>query len=108
MVHDLKARLLALAALRSKTVTLDDGLTIVVQEPSQLAFAEYGQAFRADRDKATAGLMAACVVGEDGQPLLTAEEALTLARSARVSRVIVAAVMELAGFREGDDDAGEA
>lgn len=105
MDNGIKAKLLALAALRTKAVSVD-GLEVLVQEPNAIAFAEYGRDFRSDRAGATARLLAACVIDADGAPVLTGEEAVALARSARVSRLLMSAIMELAGFGGDDDEPG--
>lgn len=103
MGSNLKERLLELAKLRTKTVVVGD-VSLTVREVGALEFAEYGKLQKTDRLKATASLISACVVDEDGNPALTPEEAGTLARSARVSMPIVGAVMELSGFGgEGDE-----
>jgi hypothetical protein len=99
---NLRDQLMALAALRTRTVVIG-GVSFPVREVGALEFAEYGKLQKTDKLKATASLIAACVVDDDGNPALTIEEATAIARSARVSMPIVGAVMELSGF--GGEDA---
>lgn len=100
MGSSIKAGLLKAAELRSKMVIVESE-EVHVREVGALAFAEYGKELKTDRLKATASIIASCVIDEDGGQLLTAEEAMTIASSARVSMPIVNAIMELSGF--GDD-----
>jgi len=100
---DLKQQLLALAQLRTRVVKIDS-VELTVREVGALEFAEYGKLQKADRLKATASLIAACVVDGDGNPALSLDDALSLAKSARVSMPIVGAVMELSGFGGENDE----
>lgn len=94
-----KAKLLEASRQRSKPVVVD-GVQVDVREVGAMEFAEYGSLLKTDRLKATAQLISACVVDDDGNPLLSVEEALQIARSARVAMPLVAAIMELSGFSE--------
>lgn len=85
---------------------LGDGVTVTVQEPPADALAAYGQLWRSDRQQATATLLRACVVDEHGAAMLDAEEATKLAKSARVARPLVEAIMGLSGLVDGDDEEG--
>ena len=102
-----KEQLLALAAVRTKVLTID-GVKFTVREASAQAFADYGAALsEGKRNVATALLLQACVVDDDGAPLLTAEEAATIAGTSRVARLVVAAVSDLSGFGpQKEPDAG--
>ena len=93
MGRTVKDALLSLAVLRTQVVPLDDGVSVTVQEPPADALASYGQLWRNDRQKATAVLLRACVIDENGQPMLDDEESLKLARSARIARPLVEAIM---------------
>lgn len=97
----LKEKLLASAQLRTKVVEVD-GSKIVVREVSAAAFAAYGAGLKTDKEKATAGLVSACVFDEEGNQVLTPEEALDLVKSSRVAMPIVNAIMEVSGFKEDD------
>lgn len=101
-----KSRLLSLATVREGSVTLE-GETIFVREIGPLEFAEYGRILKEDRTKATAQLLAFCVIdGLDGPPLFeSVDDALPIAKSARVSMPIINKVMQLSGFK--DDTSGE-
>lgn len=101
-----KAKLLTASKTRSKVVDVD-GEPVNVREVGALEFAEYGALLKVDRLKATAQLIAACIVDEDGNPVLTVEEATQVARSARVSMPLVTAIMELSGFGEDEGDEKE-
>src|SRR5690606_41482975 len=68
-----KTKLLGLAQLRDAVVDVD-GEKVRVREVGALEFAEYGQLLKADRLKATATLIAACVIDDDGNPALRSEE----------------------------------
>jgi hypothetical protein len=102
---ELKAKLLAAAQLRSATVSID-GEDYTVREGSAVAFVEYMSLLQVDRDRATATLLADSVVDEKGGPLLTVDEAVAVARSARVSMALMRSIMELSGFSEKEPDAG--
>ena len=102
---ELKAKLLAAAKPRTAKVAID-GDQFTVREVSAMAFAEYGELQRTDRLRATAALLADCVVDEKGGRLLTVEEALTVVHSARVSMLLVNAILEVSGFSEKEPDAG--
>lgn len=99
--RSLRDRLLALAALRTDVVTIGD-VRLTVREVGALEFAEYGKQLKADRIGATAALIAACVVDDEGNAVLSVDDAKAFAKSARVSMPIVRKIMELSGF--GDDE----
>lgn len=99
--RSLKEQLLALAALRTDVVVVGD-VRCNVREVGALEFAEYGRKLKADRLGATAELISACVVDDEGNVVFTVEEAKQFAKSARVSMPIVRKIMELSGF--GDDE----
>ena len=98
-----REKLLAAAQIRRDTVEID-GETYTVREVEAIPFGEYGNMLKTDRVKATAFLIAACVIDENDQPLLTLEDAAVLAKSARISMPIVSKVMELSGFGKDDDE----
>ncbi len=102
---ELKAKLLAAAQLRTAKVAID-GEDYTVREGSAVVFIEYMSLLQVDRDRATATLLADCVVDADGAPLLTVDEAVAVARSARVSMSLMRAIMALSGFDEKEPDAG--
>ena len=106
---DLKQQLLGLATLRTKTVELDK-LKVTVREAGATAFSEYGTILREQKDveKANATLIADCVVDEDGNTIMTIEEAMPLAKQARTAVAIIGAVMELSGFAEADEKNADA
>lgn len=110
----MKTALMALAVVRYDTINIE-GEPVRVQEIGTLEFAQYG-ALASDRLnakgevlekgsklKATAFLISSCVVDDEGALLLSEEEALTLAKSARVAMPIVNRVMELSGFKEAEE-----
>lgn len=94
-----KDKLLSVAATRSKMVDVG-GLSVRVREVGALEFAEYGSMLSADRLRATATLIAACVINEDGQPMLSVDEAMQIAGTARVSMPLVSAILELSGITD--------
>lgn len=104
-----KASLLALAATRAGHVELDR-VKYAVREVSAADFATFGELGRDNQGKddklaATAFLLSVCVVDDEGAPLLSLEEATTVARTARVSVPLVNKIMELSGFgrEEGEE-----
>jgi hypothetical protein len=100
-----KAALLAAATVREDSVTIGDE-KIFVREVGVVEFAAYGQDQKQDRARATAVLMSQCVLdGPGGQLALTLEDAMQLAKSARVSLPIVAKILEVSGFSEKEPDA---
>jgi hypothetical protein len=103
-----KAALLNIAAIREDVVELEDQ-KLYVREIGTLEFAEYGRLLKANRVKATAMLIAACVIdGPGGNPVFTnAEEAEPIAKSARASMPILNKVMRLSGFKSDDKDDDE-
>lgn len=100
-------RLRAKAALRTKEVVID-GDSFLVREIGADAFARYGELAKTDRGAATAGMLMACVVDENGLPALTKDDAHEVVLSARVTMPLVQAIMELSGFgaEEKKADAG--
>ena len=99
----LKEKLLSVAETRTDFVEIDDE-RFVVREVGAIEFAEYGSLLKTDRVKATATLLASCIMDEEsGGPMLTVEEATVLARSARTSMPFVNKIMELSGFRDNDE-----
>lgn len=116
-LNSVKELLLRAAAVREDVVDID-GEKVHVREVGALEFAEYGRLLKdrtedgkevkGDRVRATATLIAACVLdGPGGNPALTIEDATAIARSARVSMPIVRKVMELSGFGDDEDDEKE-
>ena len=95
----LKQALLAAAQLRTGTVEVE-GSTFTVREVSALAFAEYGEKLKTDREAAVAGLLAQCVLDENGELLLTVEEAHVVGRNPRTATPLMSKIMELSGFGE--------
>lgn len=104
MGSTLKEKLFASAKQRSVVVEVD-GEKFVVREVSALDFAEYGKMLKDDKPKATAFLLSKCLLDEDGNLLLTQQEALDVIGSARVSMTFVNAIMEVSGFGEKESDA---
>lgn len=98
---NLKDKLLAASKLRSEVVEIE-GEKFTVQEADAVSFADYGALLKKDRMKATATLLAECVVDENGSKLLTVEEATQVVRSNRVSMPLMQAIMKVSGF--GDDE----
>lgn len=101
-----KAKLLSAAETRSRVVDVD-GEPVRVREVGAMEFAEYGAELKKDRTRATAQLIAACVVDDEGNPVLSVDEAVKVAKSARVSMPLVTAIMELSGFGDDEDDEKE-
>lgn len=99
----LKDKLLAASKLRSKVVEID-GVEYTVQEVGADSFADYGAVLKKDRKKATAQLLSECLVDENGEKLLTVDEAVQVVRSARVSMPLVNAIMEVSGFGEDEKE----
>ena len=102
-----REQLLELAKLRTGVVDID-GVQVAVREVGALEFAGYGKLQKTDRLGATAALISNCVIGEDGKPAMSKEEAVELANSARVSMPIVQKILALSGFGvdEKEPDAG--
>lgn len=109
-----KASLLALAATRAGYVELDR-VKYAVREVSAADFATFGELGRGNQGKdgagrkddklaATAFLLSVCVVDDEGTPLLSLEEAMTVARTARVSVPLVNKIMELSGFGREEEE----
>lgn len=88
--------------MRTIEVRIDDE-TFVVREVGAISFAEYGELVKRDKQAATAKLLSDCVLDEEGNPALSAEDAAEVAKSARVTMPLVAAIMEVSGFN-GDDE----
>lgn len=111
----MKKELLALAQVRYDTVTIE-GKDFRVREVGTVEFAEYGVLAgdqkddngavikKGNRTEATAYLIESCLVDDEGNPLLTKEEAAAVAKSARVAMPIVNKVMELSGFNKEDEE----
>lgn len=99
-----KEKLLIAAAVRTKDVAID-GATYTVRELGAAEFAEYGRLGQVDRAEATAHLLAACVL-DNGAPMLTLEEARTVARSARVAIPLMQAVMQMSGYGPDEKEPG--
>lgn len=106
-MEQLKASLLEAAKLRTKSVKVGD-VKVKVREVGTVEFAEYGELHKVDKSKATASLIASCVVDDDGNPMLTLDEAIQLSKSARMSIGIVGAIMELSGFSEPTEKKADA
>lgn len=94
-------RLKAKAVVRTKEVRID-GDDFAVREVGAVEFGEYGKVAKTDQVKATALLLAACVLDEEGNASLSLDDALDIAKSARVTMPLVQAIMEVSGF--GDDE----
>jgi hypothetical protein len=92
-----KDGLLKLAKLRTKLVEID-GATYGVREVSVNAFAEYGERMHDDRTAAIAALLVDCVLGDSGGPMLTQDEAMIVARNARVAMRLVDVILEISGL----------
>lgn len=90
-------RLKQKASIRTKEVVVD-GETFVVREVGAIAFAEYGKLVKNDPRAATATLLAECVLDEEGNPALSAEDSMEIAKSARVTMPLVSAIMDVSGF----------
>lgn len=90
-----------------RTQTVDaDGIAVTVREPSAAIHAQYVNAMReGDGDVAMAGLLRYCVVDDLGAPCLSAEQAITLARSgSMLTMPLVNAIFEMA-LRQKKSDA---
>lgn len=91
-------RLLEIASIRSDDIVFDD-VTIRIREPASDEFALFGTRAAADRPKAIAQLLSACITHENGEPVeYTAEECLKLVASARIGTKLLNVVMRLAGY----------
>lgn len=97
-------RLKQKAAVRTKEVRID-GELFVVREVGAVAFADYGNLIKTDKVKATARLLAECVLDEQGNSALSDDDALEVAKSARVTMPLVSAIMELSGFGDNEKKA---
>lgn len=106
-VSSARERLLALAQIKRDTVEID-GESFTIREVEAIPFGEYGAMVKEDKARATAFLIASCVVDENDQPVLSMEDALLLAKSARISMPIVSKVMELSGFGRDDEKKSDA
>lgn len=98
-----KSKLLAAASLRQGVVVLE-GETVRVREVNTNDFARYGELVKTDRLGATAYLIQACAVDDAGAGVFTAEEALEIARSVRLSVPLMNEIMRLSGFAEEGAD----
>lgn len=108
MGSNLKQAMLDVAKIRMDTVKVGN-VSFPVREVGALEFAQYGMLQKAgQRLEATASLIAACVVGEDGASLLSMDEAMQIAKSARVATPIVGAILKLSGFGEDDEKESDA
>lgn len=96
-----KHDLLALAEVRRGTTTVE-GVTVHVRELVTSEFSKYSEIREGDREKATAYLCQLCVIDEDGNTILSDEEAKRVAKTVRLSSAIVKKIMELSGFKEDD------
>jgi len=96
-----KDRLLAVAAIRTKRVEVG-GEDVLVREMYADEFVGYVKQRQTEPGKAAAYLLQCCVIGEDGEPLLTSEDAEALVKSLRVGVPLIQAVLTLSGF--GDDE----
>lgn len=95
-MSSLKEKLLASAKPRTKTVDVD-GEVITVKEVSVVDFAEYGKLQKDDRLSAVSYLLSKCVVDDEGNALLTADEAAVVASTARVGMELVNAILSVSG-----------
>jgi len=96
-MSNLKQRLLAAAAVRSKSVSID-GEDYTVREVSAELFSEYGEAAKVSKTNAAALLISECLVDETGEKMLSSEEATLVAKSARLCVPLLNAIMEVSGF----------
>jgi hypothetical protein len=94
-------RLKQKAAVRTKEVRIDGDL-FVVREVGAIAFAEYGKLVSTDKHAATAVLLAECVLDDEGNRALSDQDALEIAKSARVTMPLVSAIMEVSGFGDAE------
>jgi hypothetical protein len=101
-MSDVRSRLLAAAALRTQSVRIGDE-EFLVREVGADKFSEYGKLLEKDRHQAVAYLLADCVVGEDGNPALSIDDALEVARSARVGLPLLQGILSLAGYGEAPE-----
>lgn len=84
-----------------------DDLTIEVREPSYGIRARYGQLWHQNEaDAAVAVLLHGCVLGDNGEPGLTEEQALTMAQGdRRIVKPILDAILNLIVTDEKKADA---
>lgn len=88
-------RLLALARRRTKAVELD-GETFHVREPMAADTDAFIKRQSEDAIDAMAGLFAECIIDpETGEPILSVEDATTVAKMPRVAHPLVAAISSL-------------
>lgn len=115
-----KKRLKKIAQTRTRVVPIKDesgeGVEVLVREVGADEFAMYGEMLdkkklNAGRIAAQAYLLSCCIVEETESdplsPVYTPEEAIDIARSARVSMPIVSAIMELSGFGDEEKKPGQ-
>lgn len=113
-----KKQLKKIAQTRTRVVPISDGdggvVKVLVREVGADEFAAYGEMLkdkRAGRIQAQAFLLSCCIVEETSEdplaPVYTAEEAVDIARSTRVSMPIVSAIMDLSGFSDEEKKTGE-
>jgi len=107
MSDALKSKLLVASAVRVGVVKLE-GEEVLVREIGTLEFAAYGALAKTDKLRATALLVAACVVDAEGAALFSESEALEIAATARIAMPLVTKVMELSGFGEEDEKHADA
>lgn len=108
MGSQLKAALLGLAKRQTKTVKVGD-VKITIREAGVAEFGEYGSLLKTDRRRATAMLLAHCVVDEDGNEVFeNVDEALPMADSSRTSMKLITAIMELSGIGTKELTSGQA
>ncbi len=96
---NMRSRLLALTVRRITDITIE-GEVFRVREPTAGDVQAFVAAREADARGAMASLMAACMVDEDGEPFLTAEDALAIADVPRLATPIVDALTQAMGVQK--------
>lgn len=92
---------LAAASLRKSIITID-GKQIQIQELSIEARDDFSEAYKQSPRMATAAVLAHGVIGHDGAPLLSKQQAEeVMASSGSFAKKVAEAILELSGL--GDD-----
>lgn len=107
-MSDTRKRLLAAAKARTATVRVGEE-EFTVREIGAEKFGEYAELIVKDRTAAISLVLQDCVLDDEtGEPCLSAEDAATIARSARAGLKLLRAVLDVSGFGEGDEKKADA
>lgn len=98
----LKSKFLDAAALRIGKVTIDD-VEYTLREVDAASFSDYADKQKTDQTEANALLIHQSLLDENGELMLTLEEARVAAKSGRMVRPIIQKALELSGLAEPEN-----